>query len=161
MTSRDHQGSPLALGAAIGAIVGARSMSGPAVLGVAGALRPAPPSQGRSPRLAASLLSAMAAGEMAADKHPRIPARTSPLPWAARIVVGGACGAAVAARSERPVLGAAVAGALAAAIAARVAYRARARLAQRFPQGSPIPGLIEDALVVAAGAALVRALVRA
>ncbi|MCZ7680767.1 MAG: hypothetical protein M5U28_19145 [Sandaracinaceae bacterium] len=98
---------------------------------------------------------------MVADKHPRMPARTSPLPFAARIVVGGLCGAAVAARSERPVLGAAAAGALAAAIGTRVAYRARAKLAERFPERSLAPGLIEDALVLAAGAALVGALARA
>lgn len=163
MRSRESHGSPIALGAAIGAIVGARSMSGPAILGVAGALRPAPSGALRatSTPLAASVLATMAAGEMVADKHPRMPARNSPLPFAARIVVGGLCGAAVAARSERPVLGAAAAGALAAAIGTRVAYRARAELAERFPERSLAPGLIEDALVLAAGAALVGALARA
>ena len=53
------------------------------------------------------VLSALAAGELIADKLPQIPSRKSLAPFAGRIVIGAGIGAALAtAKDQPPVLGA-------------------------------------------------------
>jgi uncharacterized membrane protein len=132
----------LVTAAALGAVSGSRSMLAPAL--VARAISSSP---------LAPILSLFAAGEMAADKLPAIPARTEALPLFGRMVSGAVVGAAVGGRRHR------VAGALtgaAGALAASFALAAARRLAsaQRIPNA--VAGVCEDALALGAGLWLTR-----
>ena len=125
---------------ALGAISGMRSMAGAAALGAR---------HGGTMQAATAML---AAAEMVADKTPYVGNRTDPLPQAGRAVMGAIVGGVIAAEhGESPWLGAFV-GAAAAVVATHLAYRLRARL----PLSIPVGGLLEDAVVVGAGALYVR-----
>lgn len=153
---------PYALAAGLGALTGMRSMTGPTVLALA-LRRDGDPHDTSFARAVAShpaLAGALAAGEMLADKHPRIPPRTEPLPHTGRVAIGALVGAAAATHGGgRRALGALI-GALTASAATHASYAARAKLQSRFADGSLIPGLVEDAVVVLGGAALLAALRR-
>jgi uncharacterized membrane protein len=94
---------------------------------------------------------AMGAGELAGDKMRSAPDRTVPLGLIARGMSAGIAGAALAPRG-RETAGAAVAVATAIPLS-YVTLAARKRAMARI--GQTRSGLIEDALVVAAGAAIV------
>lgn len=94
--------------------------------------------------------SALAAGELVGDKLPVTPARTAPLPFAGRILIGGTCGAAVAAADGRAVIGGAV-GAAGAVGGTVGGYHARAALAKAFGKDLPA-AVVEDAVTVGAAA---------
>jgi uncharacterized membrane protein len=127
---------------AVGAISGSRSMLGPAV--VARRVLPAG---------AARLMPLLVAGEMLADKSPRIPPRTSFVPLAGRALTGAfAAGAQV--RGRQRVL-AAAAGA-AGAIAAAFALARFRRYAASRGMSNVAAGLIEDAAALWIGALLAR-----
>ena len=137
----------------IGAVASARSMTPMAALAAARLSGRRTP--GRLVLLERPLFTfgalAMGAGELAGDKMTSAPDRTVPLGLIARGMSAGIAGAALAPRG-RETAGAAVAVASAiplsyATLAAR--KRAMARI------GQTRSGLIEDALVVAAGAAIV------
>ena len=101
--------------------------------------------------LALWIITIMALGELIADKLPRTPARTAPVGLIARIVLGGACGFAVAVgRDTNPVMPviAAVAGALLAAFAG---YNARRLLVSRFRLPDFLVALAEDAIAISIG----------
>jgi len=94
---------------------------------------------------------AMGVGELFGDKMKSAPDRTVPLGLAARVMSAGIAGAALAPRGEEK-----AGAALAVATAVPLAYLtldARKRAMARI--GQTRSGLIEDALVVAAGAAVV------
>jgi len=140
------------LAASAGALSGARSTAGPltAALSARGV-----PARGVARGLAsrAPLLSTMALGEVLADKHPRIPSRTSVLPWIGRIAAGALAGAAIASHLGRDPKAGALLGGAAAGVATKVSYRARASLAERVRE--PLAGLVEDAVVGTLGRAVV------
>jgi uncharacterized membrane protein len=94
---------------------------------------------------------AMGAGELAGDKMTSAPDRTVPLGLIARGMSAGIAGAALAPRG-REAAGAVVAVATAIPLS-YVTLAARKRAMARI--GQTRSGLIEDALVVAAGAAIV------
>jgi uncharacterized membrane protein len=124
---------------AIGTITGMRSMAGIATF--------VAPRSGLV-RNAAVLL---AASEMAADKTAAVGDRTDPLPLAGRAVMGAVAGGLVARQEHQGIVLGALVGASVAVVAAHLAYHLRKRLA-----GSTIAGgLIEDAIVVGAGALFV------
>lgn len=128
--------------AALGAITGLRSFSGPAV--VANRLG--------SPGLA-HLADAFAVTELIADKFPFMPDRTKPESLAFRAISGAACGYLVANRKKRTTgekwMSAFVAGAAAVAAAyAGLEFRKRVKL-------PPLAAaLLEDAFTVGSGAAV-------
>ncbi|HVL66376.1 MAG TPA: hypothetical protein VM364_03845 [Vicinamibacterales bacterium] len=124
---------------ALGALSGMRSMAGMAAL----AFRY---------RRRRSLASALALGEMVADKTPWVGNRIDPLPLGGRVVMGALMGGFVAQQSRESVLAGSLAGAAAAFVAAHLAYRARTRA----PLGAAAGGVLEDAVVAGAGAALAR-----
>lgn len=64
---------------------------------------------------AVGLLTAAAAGEYVADKLPKTPNRTSPVPLIGRLTLGGVVGAVVATALKRPLVGGIALGALGAA----------------------------------------------
>lgn len=141
--------------AALGATIGVRSMSAPANLAwatVTGRVRTDGVIRFAADPDVAGLLTLMAAGEMLVDKTGVLPSRTRPLPLAARILIGGACGAALAdSESLPPATGAAI-GAAAAGLSAMITVRIRERL-----DGLGVPdalvGLAEDAIVTVVGRA--------
>ncbi len=148
----------LLFSALIGAVASARSMTPMATIAAARLLDRRPP--GRLVLLDRPLFRhgalAMGVGELLGDKMKTAPDRTVFLGLLARVMSAGIAGAALAPRGREP------AGALTAvATAVPLAYltlagrkRAMARM------GQTRSGLIEDALIVAAGAAIVAMAVR-
>jgi uncharacterized membrane protein len=127
---------------AFGAVSGSRSMLGPAL--VARAVSSSP---------LARILSYLAAGEMAADKLPTIPARTDTLPLFGRIVSGAIVGASVCSRRQR--VACALTGAAGALVAA-YALTAGRRVAGQRQIPNAVAGAFEDVLALGAGLWLVR-----
>lgn len=148
--------------AALGAVAGARSMLGPALVAAALSRQPRRRRRRRyaATRILASrgamlLLPAMAAGEMAADKTTWIPHRTTPGPFVGRIASGALIGAALATPGRRAV--AAAAGAGSAAVATVVLYRLRQLATSQLGLSNLFAGLCEDAAALGVGLLLVRA----
>jgi uncharacterized membrane protein len=106
--------------------------------------------------MVAVTLSALALGEIVADKLPGIPARVSPGPLIGRNVLGGVVGALVAGEDDRA-LGAVV-GAAAALVGAYAGWflRREAVRATMLPDAALAVG--EDALAVAASYEIVKEL---
>ena len=127
---------------AFGAVSGSRSMLGPALV-----------ARAVSSSSLARILSYLAAGEMAADKLPTIPARTDTLPLFGRIVSGAIVGASVCSRRQR--VACALTGAAGALVAAYALTAARRVAAQRRIPNT-VAGAFEDVLALGAGLWLVR-----
>jgi uncharacterized membrane protein len=125
---------------ALGALTGMRSMAGPATL----AFRQGGPLR--------SIAGVLAAGEMVLDKAPFIGDRIERAPLLGRAAMGALAGGLIAKKAGPHVYAGAALGAAAAVAMAHIAFRAR--------RGLPVPGivggLLEDALVVGAGAMLTR-----
>ena len=133
----------LVVAGAIGAISGSRSMLGPALV-----------ARQVAPRLPQSITTLMAIGEMAADKHPATPDRTSALPLIGRMVMGGSAAAMYARRDRR--VPAAIVGAAAAVAFTFAAFHLRRLATERLHVPNLAAGLIEDALAVGIGALVLR-----
>ncbi len=140
-----------AAAAGIGVLAGMRSLAAPATVSARlthdGINRQSPAAlRALGSRRAARTLSVLALGEMAADKLPFMPDRTSPPALAVRVLSGAACGAALASwRRESVVLGALVGGA--AAAAAAYAFVAARKAVNKAGLPAMASGLAEDALV--------------
>lgn len=145
--------------ALIGAVASARSMTPMATIAAARLADRRTPGQLvllDRPLFKAGAL-AMGAGELFGDKMKTAPDRTVFLGLAARVMSAGIAGAALAPRGREPA-GAAVAIATAVPLA-YLTLTGRKRAMARI--GQTRSGLIEDALVVAAGAAIVALSTRA
>ncbi len=152
----------LAMAAGLGLATGMRSMTPIAMVSRELSDRP------RLPRHASRLeewlardmvavtLSAMALGELVADKLPGIPARVSPAPLFGRGVLGGVVGALAAGEDDRA-LGAVV-GAIAAVVGSYAGWflRREAVRATMLPDAALAVG--EDALTIAASYEIVQEL---
>lgn len=125
----------------LGAITGMRSMAGAAALAArhGGMLMPA--------------TAVLAAGEMIVDKTSFVGDRTDAVPQGGRAVMGALVGGLVARESGRSVWLGAIVGGAAAVAATHLAYQLRKRL----PLSTVAGGLVEDALVIGAGALYARA----
>ena len=134
----------IVVGLTIGALCGSRSMTPPAI--VTGAV---------VPRRAAIGLALLAAGELAADKHPQMPSRLEPLPFAGRVMTGALTAASVASPSRR--LPMSIAGALGALGGTLLLYHLR-RAATERGLSNVAAGLIEDGITLTAATALRRQL---
>ena len=124
----------------MGAVCGLRTFTGPAI--VAGPAH-------------RNVLVLLAAGELIADKLPFMPNRTDPPSLAARFISGAICGMAVAGRRKRGerILSGIVGGTAALAAAyAGLQYRRHVKLP------SLPAALLEDAVAVGAGTAIVSTL---
>lgn len=148
--------------AGLGALTGMRSMAPGAVLAehVNGERRWLPRRRSTSKRMLSSrrvtaALGLLALGESVADKLPFVPARTEPVSLIGRAAFGGAIGAAVADMTGARSLLSALVGAGAAVAGAAAAYHGRRWLNRRIGVPDPAVGLLEDALVYAAGRSLV------
>ncbi|MFL5353082.1 DUF1990 family protein [Archangium sp.] len=145
-----------------GVLAGMRSFSAPALLSQQLSREPIEAPEGRAHALAsprvARVLTVLAAGELAADKTPWIPARISPPSLLARALSGAMTGAAVAAPHRKLSVGRAVLGAAAAVASSFAFYKLRQLATQRLGLPNVVAGLVEDAVAVALGGRLLTAL---
>lgn len=99
----------------------------------------------------ATLLKALAAGELIADKLPFIPPRTALPSLLVRTASGAFVGAILSiAHNDHPAIGAAIGGA-SAALATYAGYFLRTRLTSTLPVPDALAGALEDTLVVGGG----------
>lgn len=150
----------LTYAAAIGAVSGLRSMTGPAV--ISGAANRGlldlkeTPLEWIASDSAADVTTLLAAGELLADKMPFMPNRTDTPSLMFRFLSGAVCGVAVVAkRKDKGEMAlAALVGGAAAIVASYVGLSWR--------KGSPLPGFVaavlEDGAAVSGGTALVSSL---
>jgi uncharacterized membrane protein len=145
------------LAAALGAIAGSRSATAPAAMSAA--LARGGPDDDPLVELAVRLrpvLYTFALLEMAADKLPFMPARTSPPALLGRVALGTASGVLAArAYGRSPLLG----GLLAAGVALSATFawfHLRRLLMEDLGMDGLASGLVEDAAIATAAAALVR-----
>ena len=101
-------------------------------------------------------MTVLAVGELIGDQLPTTPSRKTPLPFATRIIVGGLCGAAIAAQSGS-FIGGFAAGAVGGIIGTLGGAEGRARLAAAFGKDRPA-ALIEDAIAILGAALIVGAI---
>jgi uncharacterized membrane protein len=87
-----------------------------------------------------------AVGELVGDQLPMTPDRTSPGPYAGRIVIGGLAGGLLAASRRRAVVPGVVAAAVAAAVVTPLSHSGRAAAARHMP--APVAAVLEDVLAV-------------
>jgi len=160
--ARKGNDSILLTAAALGALTGMRSMAGPMLLTQELSERPAGgdniverflASEG-----AARLLTLMAGGEMLADKSPAMPDRTDALPLAGRAVIGSLTAAAFAIHRRHSVFVPAAVGAASAVVSTFAAYHARRLVTRKLHVPQRLMGLMEDAVVVALGKRVARAI---
>ena len=128
---------------AIGALSGSRTMLGPALI-----------ARQRLPTPVAHLLATMAAGELVADKSPRIGNRTDPLPLLARVAIGALAAAGEVGTRRR--LPGAVVGAAAAFVAAYGCFHLRRLATTRLGVPNVVAGLFEDVVALGAAATMLR-----
>jgi uncharacterized membrane protein len=121
----------------LGTACGMRAFSGPAAL--AAWTWPAARSPGG--RIVRTALIVAGAGEVVADKLPRVPDRVVPGALAVRVITAAMCGGRTAGSSG------AASAALAAAVSAAASYRVRVAVSGRAPVGAPIVGVAEDIVV--------------
>jgi uncharacterized membrane protein len=96
------------------------------------------------------IMSALAIGELIADKLPKTPSRKAPPGFIARILTGGLSGAALGATSASWVVGL-VAGVIGAVVGTLGGYELRVRLV-KATGGKDLPiALLEDAIAIGGG----------
>jgi len=150
---------PLLLAASIGVIAGLRSLTAPAVVAWAarlGWLNLAGSSLawiGSTGAVIAFTLAALS--ELIADQLPKTPARTQPVPLAARIVMGGLSGACLCAAGGRPAWLGAILGGIGGFAGAFAGYRARVGLVQALRVPDAAIAVPEDLVSIGLGLLLV------
>ena len=102
------------------------------------------------------IFTALALAELVTDQLPSTPSRTTPAPFATRVVVGALCGAAIAAPGGALLIGA-VAGAIGAVVGTLGGRAVRGRLAAAFNNDHPA-AFIEDAVAIGGAFLIVLAL---
>ena len=151
----------LAASAAIGVIAGLRCMMAPAIVSRAsGAGRlPLPPGplHWLGSRASTNTFTALAAGELIADKTPQMPSRTAPRPLTARMISGGLCGAAICSSKGERALTGAVVGSLFAVGGAFLGYHLRRRAVRDGGFPDLVVALTEDAIAITGGLVTVAA----
>lgn len=165
MLRSGHEGlkaySTTAKAAGLGAIAGLRSMAAPALLsrairrGYVGKLQGTPFATLGFPKVSA-VLQLLMIGEMAADKTPFIPSRTSAPALLGRALSGALVGAILFASEGRRGVSGATLGALCAVSAAYAGERLRMIGAEKLELPGQSAGLLEDGIVLFGGTRLLR-----
>jgi len=146
---------------ALAAISGVRSMAAPALLaravgrGDVSGLR-ATPFAALGDERVSTALQVLMAGEMAGDKTPLIPSRTSAGPLFGRALSGALVGSALFVSRKRPGLSGALLGAASALGGVYAADRLRSATTQGLGLPDPLFGLLEDGLILIGGNRLLR-----
>jgi uncharacterized membrane protein len=150
----------LLLGFVIGIVAGLRAMTAPVAVAwgaAAGTIVIAgSPVVFLGWRFTPWVLTVLAGLELIGDQLPSTPSRKQPLPFAARIVSGALCGAAVGADQGALLPGVAL-GLAGAVIGTLGGYRARMAMATAFGRDGPA-ALIEDAVAILAAVLVVLSL---
>ena len=140
----------------LGVVAGLRAMTAPAAVAWAAALGVlklnGTPLAFLGAAITPWILTAIAVGELVADKLPMTPSRKVPLQFGTRILTGGFAGAAVGLASGAPLPGA-VLGVLGAVIGTYGGAAARGKLASAF--GRDLPAALTEDLVAVGGAVLI------
>jgi uncharacterized membrane protein len=139
----------------IGVVAGLRSLTAPAVVAWAAHLGWIDLHNSHLAFLGSTttvyILSAMALGELVADKLPFTPNRTAALGLGARIISGAVCGAAFCATTGQSVALGAIIGAFGGVAGAFAGYEVRHRIVQRLRVPDFVIALLEDALAIGGG----------
>jgi uncharacterized membrane protein len=139
----------------IGLIAGLRSMTGPALAGWAAHLGWLNLQHSRLAFMGSTgarySFSALALGELIADKLPFIPNRTSPPALFARLVLGGLSGAMLCAAASRSATAGATLGGAGAVVGAFAGYQARTGLVKKSQMHDFVVALLEDLIAVGCG----------
>ncbi len=94
------------------------------------------------------VLTALAVGELIADKLPQIPSRKSPGPFAARLIIAAGIGAMLAtAKDQAPLMGV-LCGAAGAVVGTLGGYRARVGVVKALGIPDFVIALLEDAIAI-------------
>jgi uncharacterized membrane protein len=152
----------LALAAGIGALAGLRTFTPPAVVSQAASHSLIPLRRSRVAFLrsssTANTITALAIGELVADKLPSMPSRLEAGALTARAASGAVCGAAIASArlsSGRTIAAGAVLGVLAAMAGAYAGYHVRRQISMKLNVPDPGLAVVEDMLAIGASAAIV------
>ena len=143
----------------LGAIAGMRSMAAPATLsralerGDIGSLD-ATPFAAFGYSGVSTVLRMFEIGEFIVDKLPIAPSRNSPPPLLGRAASGAFVGAALFASAGRRAAAGGILGATSALATAYATERLRLQIAERLGAPDPVVALLEDGLVLLAGARL-------
>ncbi len=143
----------------IGFVTGLRSMTGPALVCWAAHLGWINLEDSRlvfmESTAATYSFSALALGELVADKLPFIPNRTSPGPLFGRVVLGALSGSALCAAAGYSLAVGAILGGAGGVVGAFAGYEARARLVKTSRLPDWVIALAEDLIAVGGGLFLV------
>jgi uncharacterized membrane protein len=138
----------------IGIVAGLRSMTAPAAVSWAAYLHRIDLRDSRLALLgsaaAAYMTSALALGELIADKLPFVPNRTSPLPITFRMLSGAVCGAALCVSVNRLILAGTLLGGLGAVNGAFGGFHVRRLLVKHLKVPDMKVALAEDAFAIVA-----------
>jgi len=154
-----HANLALFLAFGIGLVTGLRSMTAPAVtawaayLGWLNVKGTALAFMGSVWAVAIFTLAAL--GELVADQLPKTPARTKPVPLAARIGMGGLCGGCVAVAAGLSAGLGMVSGAIGAIVGAFAGYHARVGLVRALRVPDAAIAIPEDLIAILLGMWLV------
>jgi uncharacterized membrane protein len=143
----------------IGFVAGLRAFTAPAVVSWAAYLewlnlRDSPVAFMGS-TWAVVIFSLLAIFELVGDLLPKTPKRTAPAPLAARILVGGLCGACLFASANQSLSIGAVLGAVGAVIGAFAGYEIRKRLVTGLPIKDIFVAIPEDLIAIGLACLLV------
>jgi uncharacterized membrane protein len=142
----------LILAAGIGFVAGLRSLTAPAAVSWAAHLGwldlQGSPLAFMGSTAAVAIFSILALAELAADKLPTTPNRTTPGPLMARIVMGGLAGACISVSAGRLLVVGMVLGGMGGVIGAFAGYEARKRLASGPKVKDIIIAVLEDLLAL-------------
>lgn len=141
--------------AAMGAVAGMRSMSAPAMVSQvakAGEIAMGHPELDflHSPKTAYAM-TALAVGEVIADKLPFMPKRTGGPALLGRAIAGGLSGAAISSSQRKSPFWGAVAGTAGAIAAAYAFYHLRRAAQEKWHVPDTAAAILEDAIVAAGG----------
>ena len=138
----------LALG--IGVVAGLRSLTAPAVVAWGAHLNwlnlQDSPFAFMGSTTAVAIFSLLAIGELAADKLPMVPKRTSPAPLMARALTGGLCGACLCAAAGKSLLAGILLGVIGGIVGAFLGYEVRRRMVSNLRIKDLIVAVCEDLL---------------
>jgi uncharacterized membrane protein len=148
-----------AIAFAIGIIAGLRSLTAPAVVSWAAHLGWLNVQDTWAAFLGYTatvyILTALALGELVADKLPRTPSRSTPGPFVVRIVLGAVSGAALCVAGHQSSIIGAVLGGLGAVVGTLGGYQARTRSVAALKVPDFVIALTEDAIAVGGAILLV------
>jgi uncharacterized membrane protein len=152
-------GNVLAIAFALGVVTGLRSMTGLAVVCWAARLGWINFQNTWAAWLGHAatvyIFTALAVGELIGDKLPKTPSRKSPAPFAGRIVIGAAVGAALATAKDQSLVAGALCGGVGAVAGTLGGYEVRTRLVTALGVPDFVIAVLEDAVAVSAAFFLV------